>query len=201
MVVSAQGDRRAARFAIEEGLRGVRELGDTRLVGWFLIFTGRVALAGDDAARARRRFQEALDWERRLADDWGEAWALQGLAAVGLMTGDQENAFDLAIQSLTPAKRAHSRPAIVGALHQLATLAHRRQKPTLAATLLGAASIVSAETADLWGSDVDGVATIDTDTLKVTMGSVAFSTQWARGRALTTDEAVTIATRELSAAR
>ena len=60
MVLSSQGRHVQARQALEEGLRGVRELGDSRLIGWFLISLGRSALGAKQPDQARRRFADAL---------------------------------------------------------------------------------------------------------------------------------------------
>jgi len=191
MVSSARGEYIAARFALEEGLREVRELGDARLVGWFLIGLGRTALAAGDAIRAGRRFDEALAWNRRVLDDWGQAWSLQGLSGVALVNGHHQASVETAVQSLVPARRAHSRPALAGALLLLATVAHRQGRSTIAATLLGAASVLSGDHGEVWASDIDGVATVDAEAVRATIGDVAFADQWAHGRAMSTDQAVT----------
>ena len=197
MVLSAQGRHESARFALEEGLRGCRDLGDVRLVGWFLIGLGRSALAAGDPASGRRRFEEALDWERRLGDGWSEAWALQGLASAALAEGDLAAALDRAVRSLGPARRSHNRPATAAALRTLATIADRQVELTLAAQLLGAASVVYDEARRLWRPDADGVAVVDAASLVGSLGRQAFDEHWARGRAMTTEESVAVVTRSL----
>jgi tetratricopeptide (TPR) repeat protein len=197
MVLSAQGRHEPARFALEEGLRGLRELGDVRLVGWFLIGLGRSALAADDAASARRRFGEALEREHRLGDEWTESWALQGAGSAALAEHDLGAALDLSIRSLRPARRSHNRPATAAALRTLATVADRSAQQTLAAQLLGAASVVSDEARRLWRPDADGVVDVDAASLAESLGRRTFDEHWARGRAMTTEESVALVARVL----
>ncbi len=198
MVVSAQGRHGPARSALEEGLRAARELGDVRLVGWFLVGLGRTALAAGDPGRARRRFAEALDWQHRLGDEWSEAWALHGAACAALAEQDDSAAGGLAVRSLRPARRSHNRPATAAALGALATVAARRSSPSLAARLLGAASVVAGEGPGFWAPDIDGIAGVDAAGLAESLGPAGFDEHWARGRAMTTQEWTALATRSFS---
>jgi predicted ATPase/DNA-binding SARP family transcriptional activator len=200
MVVSAQGRHAPARSALEEGLRAARELGDARLVGWFLVGLGRTALAAGDPRRARRRFAEALDWQHRLGDEWSEAWALHGAASAALAEQDDSAAGDLAVRSLRAARRSHNRPAAAAALRTLATLAARRSSPSVAAQLLGAASVVVGEERGLWAPDSDGIAGVDAAGLRESLGPAGFDDHWARGRAMTTQEWTALATGSISTA-
>ena len=59
--------------SLEEGLRGVRELGDLRSVGWVLASLAGIAVAEGDSFRARSRLDEALAIHRKLGDTWGIA--------------------------------------------------------------------------------------------------------------------------------
>ena len=99
------------------------------MVAWSLVMLGRTALAAGDPDRASRRLEEALVWERRVRDAWGEAWVLQGLAAVALARSEVTAALGLAVSSLGPARRANNRPATAAALRLLATVAERRGEP------------------------------------------------------------------------
>ena len=194
MVLSAQGRHATAKVSLEEGLRGARELGDVRLVGWFLIGLGRSALSADDPENARRRFDEALERERRLGDAWTESWALQGAAAAALAQEHLVAAAELAVRCLGPARRSHNRPATAAALRTLAAVAARNADHALAAQLLGAASMVSDDGRRLWRPDADGVAEVDPATLVGPLGRQRFEEHWARGRALTTVESVALVT-------
>ena len=189
MVLSIQGRHVQARQALEEGLRGVRELGDSRLIGWFLISLGRSALGAKQPDQARRRFADALTWERRLADAWGEAWALQGLASAAIQDHDLRTGVDLLLQSLAPAQRAHSKSTIAGALRLLATVATLEGRPHLAVELLSAATVLSNRPAD-WSVDTDGLDSPEPAKLIATLGNGTFAEHWARGRAMTTHEAI-----------
>ncbi len=198
MVLSAQRQHQAARSALEEGLRAVRELADARLVGWFLIGLGRTALAAGDAALARRRFEEALTLERRLGDAWSQAWALQGLASTALAEGDVSAAFTAAVDSVGPARDVHNRPATAAAMRIIATIAHHDGQDHLAATLLGAASVVYPNVRHAWTSEVDGVALLAAGTFASAVGNDVLQSHRARGRALSVEEALALATTELA---
>jgi hypothetical protein len=155
-----------------------------------LISLGRTALGANEPERARRRFSEALTWERRLGDAWGEAWALQGLAGAAIQEHDLGAAVDLLLRSLGPARQAHSRPGIAGALRLLATVADSRGSPDIAVQFLGAANVVSPKTGEFWAIDADGIASPEPLSLTATIGDPMFDEQWARGRAMTIDEAM-----------
>lgn len=199
MVFSAAGRYTQARRSLEDGLRSGREIGDSRMVSWFLVALGRTAVAAGDPMRARRRFTEALAWERRLADAWGEARALQGLADVAIHDQDHDGAVDLLFQSVTAARRAHSPQAMAGALRLLAKVAQSSARPRLAAELLGAASVASPGTRAFWAIDAEGLGVAESLTVRAAIGDDAFDEQWARGRALTSEEAVDAARHELAA--
>ena len=198
MAMSAQGRHQTATFTIEEALRGARQVGDARMVAWSLVMLGRTALAAGDPDRAGRRLAEALVWERRVRDSWGEAWVLQGLAAVALARDELTAALELAVSSLDPARRANNRPATAAALRLLATVAERRGKPLVAAQLLGAADVQPDEGRRFWTPETDGVPVVDLATLTLLYGGTTMEEHWARGRALTTDDAVALVTRSLT---
>jgi hypothetical protein len=80
----------------------------------------------------------------------------------------------------------------------MATIAHHRGHDHLAATLLGAASVVYSGDHHLWAFDVDGVAPLESATLADAVGNDALQSHRARGRALTVEEALTLATAKLA---
>ena len=198
MVLSAQRQHQRARSALEEGLRAARELADTRMVGWFLIGLGRTALAAGDPSLAQGRFEEALTLARRLGDAWSQAWALQGLATTALAEGNVSVALTSAIDSVGLARDVHNRPATAAAVRIIATIAHDAGHDPLAATLIGAASVVHSGAPHPWTFDVDGVARLEAATLANAVGNDAMRSHRARGRALTIEEALTLATATLA---
>ena len=193
MTVSSQGRYVEARHRLEDGLRGVRQCGDSRLVGRFLTTLGQVALAAGDLVGARRRFSEALTWERRLADHWSEAWTLQGLARVAIQDAAPADAVDLIIQSLTTADRAQSQPATAAALGLLSTVAFTTGRPELAAQLLGAASLVSPHTRFDWSLEPEPRTGVTDATLRALLGPERYEEHWATGRAQTIDHIIATA--------
>ena len=152
-----------------------------------------MALAAGDLVGARRRFSEALTWERRLADDWSEAWALQGLARVAIQDGAVADAVDLLTQSLATADRAQSPAATASALGLLATVAFATGRPELAAQLLGAANLVSPHTRFDWSLEPEPRTGVADATVRASLGPERYDEHWATGRAQTTDHIIATA--------
>ena len=80
----------------------------------------------------------------------------------------------------------------------IATIAHHGGHDHLAVTLLGAASVVYPNARHPWTAEVDGVALIETATLTDAVGDDALQSHRARGRALSVEEALALATTELA---
>ncbi len=134
-------------------------------------------------------------WERRVGDAWGEAWVLQGLAAAALARQEPQVASELAVASLEPARRAHNRPATAAALRLLASVAEGCGEPTVAVELLGAADVLPDEGRRFWMLETDGIPVVDAAALSRRLGAEDFAEHWARGRGLSSADAVIVATR------
>ena len=80
----------------------------------------------------------------------------------------------------------------------MATIANHGGHDHLAATLLGAASVVYSDAHHPWTFDVDGVALLEAATLADAVGNDALQSHRARGRALTVEEALELATAKLA---
>ena len=90
---------------------------------------------------------------------------------------------------------------MAGALWLLAKVAESSARPRLAAELLGAASVASPGTRAFWAIDAEGLGMAESLTVRTAIGDDAFDEQWARGRALTSEEAVDAARHELAGGR
>ena len=130
---------------------------------------------------------------RRVEPSLGPARACQHRLA----EGDVSAAFTAAVDSVGPARR--SQPPGNRSSH-----AHHRHHrhhgghDHLAATLLGAASVVYPNVRHAWTSEVDGVALLAAGTFASAVGNDVLQSHRARGRALTVEEALALATTELA---
>ena len=188
-----ESDPTVARRLLEEGLRGLREIGDVRSVGWVLAILAGIARGAGNTGRARRRVDEALAIQRELGDTWGIAEQLESLGLMSLEAGDHAAAGELLEESLPVARDARYRPLMAASLESLSRLAFARGQLGRAACLFGAASVLR-----------DGVAVHpmqaarasqghDVDAVHMAFGDDRFADAWAKGRALTLDEAVAYA--------
>ena len=143
MTVSTQGRYIEARHRLEDGLRGVRHCGDSRLVGWFLTNLGQVALAAGDLVGARRRFSRPSPGSVVSPTHWSEAWTLQGLAGVAIQDAASPTpstssfkACDRGPSPIPARNRIRARAARHRRLHHGTTRARRpalrRRQPRLA---------------------------------------------------------------------
>ncbi len=195
MVMTSTGEFTAARHCLEEGLRGAREVGDSRSVGAILTNPGRNALAADNPTTAASWFQQALTVQRQLGDIWALT-SMQGLAATYLTAGATAPATGLINESLTVAWNAHDRPGIAAALTLLARVAGREGEPVRACRLYGAASVLSPLLSKRPTSDLTD--TVDLATTRAALDPDQFAEHWARGRAMILDDAVGYALKQHS---
>ena len=192
-MVAAGDDLTGGRRLLEEGLRGLRELGDVRSVSWVLGFLVGIARAAGDSSRASARLEEALAICREIGDTWSISQQLEGLGSIRLEEGGRVAAGKLLQESLTVARDAHYRPLIAGSLESLAWLAFREGRPHRAACLFGSASVlrqgVKAHPMQTARPSQDA----HVDAVRTALGEDTFADAFAQGRAMTLDEAVAYA--------
>jgi predicted ATPase len=189
-ILAAAEDLTKARHLLEEGLRGTRELGDLRGVGWVLASLAGVALAAGDSARARARLEEALALNRELGDTWGIAQQLESLGSLSMEDGDLPAARQLLDESLEAARDAHYRPLMAASLESLARLALAERRPDRAACLFGSASVLRERVAAHPMQTARASQDSHLDAVRSALGEEGFAEAFAHGRAMTLDQAV-----------
>jgi predicted ATPase/DNA-binding SARP family transcriptional activator/Tfp pilus assembly protein PilF len=195
-VLAATGELDDAQRTLEESVRRARELGNVRSVGNWTRFLGGIALLRHDYPRARQLFEESLAIHRSLDDPWGISGSLSNLAFLALEAKDNDTAQRLFDESLKLDRKGGYRYRIVNSLDLSAKLAAAQDRPGRAARLYGAASFAR-ESLGLayleigWPDPARHVAH-----LRTALGDDAFGKAWARGRAMTLDEALAYATEE-----
>lgn len=190
---SATGDRERAVAFAEESLRLARELGHVRGLIVSLRETGVLTAAGGDDERATTLLDEAERLARTHGDDAALADVLFSRSKLALEAGDPEAASLLATSCVPLYRRYGTTAGIAWSLVILAVAAEAAGRPERAARLFGAAELLR-ETAGtrLLGAD-DDVVEDAVRHLRETLGEEQFASLFAEGRALSSDEAASLA--------
>ncbi len=171
-----------------------RELGDSALVAHCVNNIGNVELSRGEYERALELFQESLAAGRELGNQDIIARTSLNLGFTMLLLDDARDARPLLRDGLSAARELGQ---VEGFMYGFASLgtAYARDDPALAARLLGRADALCEETA----SDLDPLEARVRDeakaALRASLGEDAFAALHAEGRALTLEEALTLALR------
>jgi len=224
------GDLAGAKAAIEESLGIVRELGDSRGIGYALYFLGSMHIAAGDLAAARpvledslahlqaaddawwvgntliqlgwvinrqgdpdralELFDRALDISTQFGDTRGTGRALLFIAEARSSLSDFEAARQNYDEALKLCRQIGDKWWVTVCLEGLANIAAQQDEAGLAAVLLGAAEHMheqlGAPILAAYRENRDWSA----DRARARLGEPQFSEAWARGRALTYDDAI-----------
>jgi predicted ATPase/DNA-binding SARP family transcriptional activator len=192
-VAYLEGDLPAARPLLEQSLALAREIGDNKVTGRNLIRLAEVVADGGDPDAAGAYLEEAvsLGWEP--GDSSSAAWSPLQQGRIALRRGDPLAARRCFVESLARAQAVGSNREIVNSLEGLAAVAAGEGQPIRASRLFAAA-------AALWESDGRPLAPIDhlryesrRAAVRAALGEGAFAAAWEEGRAMTPDEAVSLA--------
>jgi predicted ATPase/DNA-binding SARP family transcriptional activator len=190
------GDYAAARMFQEQSLAIKRELGDQAGIAASLNNLGMVAYEEGDLAAARLYLAQSLAINRSLGNRHGIAASLNHLGNVVRLEGDLERARLLHEESLAIKRELGNKWGVIFSLEGLAGVTAARMLPEgarRAASLLGAAEALR---------EAFGVAltpgereqwTRDASTAQALLDAESFAAAWAKGRAMTLEEAVSCA--------
>jgi predicted ATPase len=171
-----------------------RELGDSALVAHCVNNIGNVELSRGEYERALELFRESLAAGRELGNQDLIARASLNLGFTTLLLDDPRAARPLLRDGLTAARELGQVEGLMYGFASLAT-AYAREDPARAARLLGSADALCEETA----SDLDPLEARLRDeakaVLRASLGKNAFAALHAEGRALTLEDALTLALR------
>ena len=188
-VARATGDYRGATASYDECLRVFHELADRRGIAAALAALGRVAVWQGDYERAKKLSQESLALAMELADKYTTARSQTVLGEALRGLGAYAEAMRLYKESIILHHRGGAIPEIPLVLEKLAAMTRRRQ-PKAAACLYAA----SAALRDVLGLPLPPLARVDVDhdvaAIRRVAGEEAFAAAWARGRAMTLDQAI-----------
>jgi predicted ATPase len=195
MAPHARADLDEAAELYEESARLAREHGDMGIVTIALNNLGAIAFDREDYERALGLFDEALAINREGHDRHLVALALLSIGTTTWMLGDLERARELLRDGLGAARDIGQVDLFIAGFAALG-VAYSHQDPARAARLLGRADSLREETAfrndDEFERRVRDEAEVE---LRARLGEDGYATAYADGRALTLEDALTLALR------
>ncbi|MGH2616870.1 MAG: ATP-binding protein, partial [Thermomicrobiales bacterium] len=188
-----QGDHVAAVRHADEALTLFQRVGDRTWVPFALNRLGVERSEQEDYAGAAALYETALTGWRDVGQPWGIGTALLNLGLVARQLGDNERAASLLRECVPLAVAQGDRWGLVELLIGLADIAADAGEPGLGARLLGAANRIHTELGIVLQSYVAQIQTRALEAARSTLGQDAFADEWAKGRALSLDEAIAAA--------
>ncbi|MCL6650322.1 MAG: tetratricopeptide repeat protein, partial [Chloroflexi bacterium] len=192
LVAQCRGDAATARRLHEESLTLRRELGDRPGIAQSLHGLGGVARFLGETSEARRCYEESLALARALGDRQILAAVLCSLARVSADAGLPDGLDPRALyeESLAIRRALGDRPGMVECLEGLAAFFGDRNDPERAARLLAAAAAARGALGALRLPMEQAEHERDVARTRAALGEAAFAEAWARGEALTLEEAI-----------
>jgi LuxR family maltose regulon positive regulatory protein len=180
---SVAGDEEAAARDAAEALRLFRQAGDRIQTGQMLGNIGYDELSAGDLNAARRHLAEALDIARAVNDRTSVVYQTLNLGLAEYLGGSPEAAEALFAESFDLARCTGMRSQVAYALVGLA-LDHDVADPGWSARLHGAADQALADQGSVLEPLEAGLANLDRERLRATMGAEAFEAGYTAGRTL-----------------
>ncbi len=190
LVAERRGEYERAIAFSEESLALQRQLGPTPIRSHSLNILGLAALRRGDPERAALLFEQSLASGRGTGDKPSIAEALGNLAFLERSRGEYGRADALYREHLNMQREIGSKVAIAYTLEGLAEVAKSQGQCERATRLFGAAGhlreTIGSSLAPADATDIDHSVT----GLRTAMGNVVFGAAWAKGRAMTLEQAI-----------
>ncbi len=184
------GELDDAERAVDEAVSFARAHGNLRSVGsWQKTLAGLAIMRGD-RARARRLFEESLSIHRDLDDVWGVSHSLSNLAYLSLEAGDTETARTMLGEALAIERESGHQPRLANALEMSAWLAAADGQLALATRLHACAALLRERVRGLTFEVGWPDPTPNLDDLRSRVGDETFAQEWARGRVMSSIDAI-----------
>jgi tetratricopeptide (TPR) repeat protein len=184
-----RGDRRRAQALIQESITLSREIGDAIRISVSLVALGWLNLADGDLGLATTQFDEALLLAREVNDTEAIASALNNLGLLALRLSDYDRADELFAESLALASAMDDRELIAGDFAGLAA-AGANKHPDQLARLLGASEGVHEAVGITFDKDEEWIRERFGEAARTELGEDLFSTEWAKGKGMSLEQAV-----------
>ena len=187
----SHGERAVARSLAEESVAMFRKIGtDAFGLAISLAALGLTVVDGGDYALGSSLLEESAAISRKAGDDWALSLPLRNLAVAAFKQGDYDRAAALLAESLVVLRRLGEKQFITRSLDYMAAVASMQGAHARAARLFGAGEAlrgaVGASVLPFYRADYErGVAAA-----RDGLDEQSFAAAWARGRAMTLDEAV-----------
>jgi tetratricopeptide (TPR) repeat protein len=192
-----QGDYERARALFAESLAIGREIGDTRTIAMALNNLGDVAQQQGQHQEAMERLEQALAAYRSLGDKGGIALTTHSLGVIASLRGEYGSALAYLGQSLRLRREMGDKPGCIEGLEDIAAVDVAQGRVERAARLLGTAEAAR---------EVVGVALLPANrpayeramaALRQRLDARRHDALWAKGRAMTLDDAIAAALNEI----
>jgi len=184
------GDYDVARPLIEESLALFRLAGDQWGMALVQLGVGNLEFLQQNYGAARAAFEASLTTFQQFGDTWGVNAALHSLGEVALKQQDYATARSRLQAVLSSRWDLGDKRGIAEALEGLAAVARAQGQHHTAAILGGASEALFESIGTHIGSfDQDNFSQIMTDLSKA-IGENQFATIWAKGRAMTVEQAI-----------
>jgi predicted ATPase len=188
-----QGECEAARALHEESLAIKREIGDQRGIASSLNNLGSVAFNQGEYEAARALHEESLAIEREIGDQQGIALSLNNLGLMAKEQGDYAAARALYEESLAIFREIGDQQGVAYNLEGLAAVVAALGQPGRAARLFGAAEALRAAIGAPLAPNEQAEYDRDVAVARAALDEAAFAAAWAQGRALSLEQAITLA--------
>jgi predicted ATPase/class 3 adenylate cyclase len=182
-----------ATACLEESIGLYRELEDWAGVGRSLQDLGNCAMIGGDLAHAKELFEEALPLCRRGGVPRDIGMLTMDLADLALRTGDLKGARTTGAECLRVVAGISDLTGLGLAFMQMSRVAQAEGRPVRTACLLGALAGIARRVDFPMPKEYSDELEAAKLSLRAAMGDEAFAAAFAKGRAMSMDEAVSFA--------
>lgn len=191
-----QGEYEAAGAQYQESLELRRQTGDKYGIANSINGLGEAAFYRHEYEAARELLDESLELRRQIGDKQSIPHSLYNLGQVARHQGNHALARDLFRESLALMGQNEDHYGIVASLDGLAPVIALLGQPERAVSLLGAAGALRQEIRSPRPSKAQEESQGQVVALTDTLGATGFSLNWAKGQAMTWEQAVTYALEE-----
>jgi predicted ATPase/DNA-binding XRE family transcriptional regulator len=194
--VLSNGEIESAQKFLDESLEVNQRTNDKRGLEFALTGKSHMALMRGEYGQARAFLQEWMVLAEELGNRMGYLWARARLGYVALREGNVAEAHHILVEIVENFHKDRNKSGLAFALDKMASLCVVIDKPEVAARLIGWSDATREEIGDprprLEQTDVDR----DILAIHAKFGKTAYEAAYAKGRAMTLDEAVAFALEE-----
>ncbi len=190
-VAVLQEDAAWARALLEEALVEFRSRSNIQMTGWALNHLGHTAQLEGDFERATQLHEESLALFRIIGTEVPNlAWDLQSLGECALGLGNSRLASTRLAEALGMFHGYGYRPGVAWCLAGLAGVAALERQPQRAAQLWGASESLRTSIGARPAPAARATRERLLAAVREQLGEMEFAAEWARGQALTVEEAI-----------